>query len=173
MVVQGTSTGGDLGANHFDIAMPGGGVGLFDGCSRQFGGLPGAQYGGISSIGQCDSFPSALKPGCKWRFNWFQNADNPTFTFKQVQCPAEIVAKSGCKRSDDGIFPPAPSGGSPTTTSTGTTTTSTAQNPGNTGGAGCTAQKWSQCGGIGYSGCSRCISGTTCQVSNPYYSQCL
>nr|1AZ6_A Chain A, CELLOBIOHYDROLASE I [Trichoderma reesei]1AZH_A Chain A, CELLOBIOHYDROLASE I [Trichoderma reesei]5X3C_A Chain A, Exoglucanase 1 [Trichoderma reesei] len=30
-----------------------------------------------------------------------------------------------------------------------------------------------QCGGIGYSGPTVCASGTTCQVLNPYYSQCL
>jgi len=31
MIVQATNTGGDLGNNHFDIAMPGGGVGIFNG----------------------------------------------------------------------------------------------------------------------------------------------
>ena len=29
MIVQSTNTGGDLGENHFDIQMPGGGVGIF------------------------------------------------------------------------------------------------------------------------------------------------
>ncbi|KAK3316926.1 RlpA-like double-psi beta-barrel-protein domain-containing protein-containing protein [Apodospora peruviana] len=174
MVVQSTSTGGDLGNNHFDLAMPGGGVGLFDGCSRQFGGLPGAQYGGISSVSQCDSFPSALQPGCRWRFNWFQNADNPTFTFKQVQCPAELVAKSGCRRSDDGNFPafspPASGGGGGAATTSSASRTTTAQGGSNTG---CTAAKWTQCGGIGYTGCTNCAAGSTCKVSNEYYSQCL
>ncbi|KAK4213908.1 family 45 putative glycoside hydrolase [Rhypophila decipiens] len=174
MVVQSTSTGGDLGSNHFDINMPGGGVGLFDGCKPQFGGLPGAQYGGISSISQCSSFPSALQAGCRWRFEWFQNADNPNFTFQQVQCPAELVAKTGCKRADDGNFPAfsPPSGGSgPTTTRT------TATNPGPTGGGGggggCTAQKYAQCGGTGFSGCTTCAAGSTCTVSSEFYSQCL
>ncbi|KAM7222968.1 RlpA-like double-psi beta-barrel-containing domain containing protein [Rhypophila decipiens] len=172
MVVQSTSTGGDLGSNHFDINMPGGGVGLFDGCKPQFGGLPGAQYGGISSISQCSSFPSGLQAGCRWRFEWFQNADNPNFTFQQVQCPAELVAKTGCKRADDGNFPAfsPPSGGSgPTTTRT------TATNPGPTGGGGggCTAQKYAQCGGTGFSGCTTCAAGSTCTVSSEFYSQCL
>jgi hypothetical protein len=54
MVVQTTNTGGDLGSNHFDIQMPGGGVGLFDGCTPQFGGIPGERYGGVSSRSQCD-----------------------------------------------------------------------------------------------------------------------
>jgi len=105
MIVQSTSTGGDLGNNHFDLAMPGGGVGLFNGCNSQFGGIPGATYGGISDRSECASLPDALKPGCQFRFDWFKNADNPTFTFKQVQCPAELVARTGCKRPDDGDFP--------------------------------------------------------------------
>ncbi|KAK0644122.1 RlpA-like double-psi beta-barrel-protein domain-containing protein-containing protein [Cercophora newfieldiana] len=167
MVVQSTSTGGDLGSNHFDLNIPGGGVGLFDGCRPQFGGLPGAQYGGISSQSQCSSFPSALKSGCDWRFEWFNNADNPSFTFEQVQCPAELVAKSGCKRSDDGNFPaftPPSGGGNPTNPSAPTTGPS---NPG-----GCTVKQWDQCGGSTYSGCKTCVAGTTCKVVNEYYSQC-
>jgi hypothetical protein len=44
MVVQSTNTGGDLGSNQFDILMPGGGVGIYDGCLVEFGSsLPGAQ----------------------------------------------------------------------------------------------------------------------------------
>ncbi|KAJ4317684.1 hypothetical protein N0V84_007202 [Fusarium piperis] len=107
MVVQSTNTGGDLGENHFDLQMPGGGVGIFDGCSSQFGGsgLGGAQYGGISSRSDCDKFPELLKDGCYWRFDWFQNADNPDFTFEQVQCPKALTDISGCVRNDDKSFP--------------------------------------------------------------------
>ncbi|KAA1476236.1 endo-1,4-B-xylanase A [Dentipellis sp. KUC8613] len=32
---------------------------------------------------------------------------------------------------------------------------------------------WGQCGGIGWTGPTTCVAGTTCVVSNPYYSQCL
>ncbi|KAM0329519.1 hypothetical protein ACHAQA_004828 [Verticillium albo-atrum] len=105
MVVQSTNTGGDLGNNHFDIMMPGGGLGIFDGCSPQFGGIPGARYGGVGSRSECDGMPGLLKDGCQWRFDWFKNADNPDFTFEQVQCPSELVAISGCRRDDDGDFP--------------------------------------------------------------------
>ena len=35
MVVQVTNTGGDLGSNHFDLQIPGGGVGIFNGCETQ------------------------------------------------------------------------------------------------------------------------------------------
>jgi hypothetical protein len=33
--------------------------------------------------------------------------------------------------------------------------------------------KWGQCGGIGYTGPTACVAGSTCVVSNSYYSQCL
>lgn len=121
MVVQATNTGGDLGNNHFDLQMPGGGVGLFNGCTAEFGAPStgwGAQYGGISSRSQCDSFPAKLKAGCYWRvrqqrdkpigdemkadttqqFDWFKNADNPDATFKAVTCPSALTDKTGCKR---------------------------------------------------------------------------
>ncbi|KIK54560.1 glycoside hydrolase family 10 protein [Collybiopsis luxurians FD-317 M1] len=33
--------------------------------------------------------------------------------------------------------------------------------------------EWGQCGGIGWTGPTTCVAGTTCVASNPYYSQCL
>ncbi|KAI0696303.1 endo-1,4-beta-xylanase C precursor [Cerioporus squamosus] len=33
--------------------------------------------------------------------------------------------------------------------------------------------EWGQCGGIGWSGATTCVSGTVCTVINSYYSQCL
>lgn len=108
MIVQTTNTGGDLGQNHFDILIPGGGVGLFDGCTPQYGRpLPGKQYGGVSSRSECDSssMPQALKAGCQWRFDWFKGADNPDMTFEQVKCPTQLTGISGCTRSDDGSSP--------------------------------------------------------------------
>ncbi|KAB8302075.1 hypothetical protein EYC80_005526 [Monilinia laxa] len=38
--------------------------------------------------------------------------------------------------------------------------------------ANCQA-RWAQCGGMGYTGGTCCVSGTTCTVLNSYYSQCL
>jgi hypothetical protein len=101
MIVQATNTGGDLGNNHFDIAMPGGGVGLFNACTEQYGAPAngwGDRYGGVHSRADCDGFPEKLKAGCYWRFDWFMGADNPAVTFKQVSCPAEISGKSGCSK---------------------------------------------------------------------------
>ncbi|GMF05542.1 unnamed protein product [Ambrosiozyma monospora] len=50
LVVQISNTGGDLGSNQFDLALPGGGGGIYsDGCSNEFGSgySWGEQYGGI------------------------------------------------------------------------------------------------------------------------------
>ncbi|KAH7100027.1 glycoside hydrolase family 45 protein [Auriculariales sp. MPI-PUGE-AT-0066] len=95
MVVQATNTGGDLGENHFDLLIPGGGVGLFNGCPAQFGSWNG-QYGGVGSRSECDGLPDGVRDGCYWRFDWFGNSDNPTMEFKKTTCPAELVQKSGC-----------------------------------------------------------------------------
>nr|VWO96110.1 Velvet complex subunit B [Ganoderma boninense] len=35
------------------------------------------------------------------------------------------------------------------------------------------ASEWGQCGGIGWTGATTCVSGTVCTVINSYYSQCL
>ncbi|KAF3927783.1 hypothetical protein ABW20_dc0100663 [Dactylellina cionopaga] len=55
-----------------------------------------------------------------------------------------------------------------TTSSTTTTTTSRTTTAG-----GCQSATWGQCGGIGFTGCTGCASGSTCKVLNPYYSQCI
>jgi len=101
MIVQITNTGGDLGENHFDIQMPGGGLGLFDGCSPQFSTDAkkwGNQYGGLTSESQCALLPEVLQPGCHWRYGWFEDADNPEMEFEEVQCPQELVDITGCAR---------------------------------------------------------------------------
>nr|AAR22385.1 cellulase II [Apriona germarii] len=103
MIVQVTNTGSDLGSNQFDIAIPGGGVGIFTkGCSSQWG-TPsngwGDQYGGVSSESQCSQLPSSLREGCKFRFTFMKSVSNPAVTFEQVSCPSEIVSASGCNYS--------------------------------------------------------------------------
>jgi hypothetical protein len=108
MVVQVTNTGSDLGAGHFDIQIPGGGVGIFNGCQSQWNAPStgwGAQYGGISSASQCSQLPSQLNSGCEFRFgSWFQNANNPNMNFVRVKCPTQLTAITGCVRSDDSTF---------------------------------------------------------------------
>jgi hypothetical protein len=98
--------------------MPGGGVGLFNACTNQYGAPSngwGERYGGIRSKSECAGFPAKLKAGCNWRFDWFGGADNPSLTFKQVACPKAITDKSGCVRQNDAI--------NQTPTGAGTTTT--------------------------------------------------
>ncbi|KAJ7610089.1 hypothetical protein FB45DRAFT_875903 [Roridomyces roridus] len=51
------------------------------------------------------------------------------------------------------------------TTGTTTTTTSVVAPPPPTG---CLSAHWGQCGGIGWTGCNGCVSGTTCQVLNAF-----
>ena len=57
------------------------------------------------------------------------------------------------------------------------TTTATSSAPHTTSSSSSTgtgqAQHWGQCGGIGWAGPTACVSPYTCQVGNPYYSQCL
>ncbi|KXS15254.1 glycoside hydrolase family 45 protein [Gonapodya prolifera JEL478] len=101
MVVQKVNTGGDLGSNQFDLQIPGGGLGIFDGCSAQFGvdaNTWGQRYGGVSSADGCSVLPAALQDGCRFRFGWFKGANNPGASFKRVTCPQAIVAKSACSR---------------------------------------------------------------------------
>ncbi|KAI0392941.1 carbohydrate-binding module family 1 protein [Xylariaceae sp. FL0594] len=55
-----------------------------------------------------------------------------------------------------------------TTTTTTSTTTSATPTP-----TGCVANKWDQCGGLNWMGCTVCASGSTCQKGNDWYWQCL
>lgn len=118
MIVQVVNIGGIQG-NQFDIMIPGGGVGDFDACSRQWnaGGNLGERYGGLQLACQkngnndienrktctqnaCNqlfsrSELSSLKAGCNWSVDWLQTADNPKMRFRQVDCPQELRQKSG------------------------------------------------------------------------------
>lgn len=101
MIVQATSTGGDLEQNHFDIAMPGGGVGYYtQGCAKQFPGVwQGAQYGGYTQRSDCDRLPAGqFRDGCYFRFDWFKNADNPRVDFREVSCPQAMIDRTHCGR---------------------------------------------------------------------------
>lgn len=178
----------------------GGGVGQFNGCTNEWGAPSsgwGKQYGGISSRSACDSFPDKLKPGCYWHFDWFQGADNPSVTFKQVACPAALTAKSGCVRANDAIneAPTGPSSpstytsgaGSPPSTRTTcaaaatiyTTVTvaapSSSSEPDGDGSGNdnsATAPQYAQCGGTGCTGPTVCAALYMCMFNSDYYSQC-
>lgn len=59
------------------------------------------------------------------------------------------------------------------TTSSSTKVTATSTTTSSPPVATCAAAKYAQCGGAGFTGCTVCASGSTCQVQNAYYSQCL
>lgn len=103
MVVQLTNTGSDLSTNQFDIAIPGGGVGIFtEGCSSQWDASStgwGSQYGGVSSETECSELPSQLQSGCDWRWDFLDGADNPSVSFVEIECPAPLTSITGCTRS--------------------------------------------------------------------------
>lgn len=108
LVVQVTNTGGDLGDNHFDLQIPGGGVGIFNGCTAEYGAPTdgwGQRYGGVSSESQCSTLPSSLQNGCKFRFGFMGGADNPNVQFRRVYCPKELVDITLCRRNDDDSYP--------------------------------------------------------------------
>ncbi|KAK1093951.1 hypothetical protein LTR48_001283 [Friedmanniomyces endolithicus] len=124
MIVQATNTGADLASGQFDLAIPGGGVGIYNGCTDEWGAPAsgwGAQYGGISS-NTCSSFPSALQPGCNFRFgSFFEGADNPAVDYKQVTCPKALTDKTGCVRAGE-----TPTGGDAASSSTAPAASSSA-----------------------------------------------
>jgi hypothetical protein len=101
---------GDIGANQFDLLIPGGGVGAnTTGCPSQWGNIDIGQTsggvlascgtGGASCVQQkCQAAfgnnPQMLA-GCNWFSGWFKAADDPQIVFQKIACPAAISAKSG------------------------------------------------------------------------------
>jgi hypothetical protein len=102
MIIKVTNTGSDVAGNQFDLMIPGGGVGQFNACSRQWNTSDlGAQYGGFLSEctgghsdkkecvrQECMKIPAGpARDGCIWFVDWFEVADNPKFTSQQTDCP--------------------------------------------------------------------------------------
>jgi hypothetical protein len=109
-VTQVTNSGTDLGAKHFDLMMPGGGFGIFNGCtgpSGQSESAWGARYGGVTSRAACDNLPADVQQGCRWRFDssGFAGADNPSVRYRRVRCPRALTQLSLCALNDDDQFP--------------------------------------------------------------------
>ncbi|MEM9457700.1 MAG: hypothetical protein AAGF11_26210 [Myxococcota bacterium] len=124
MVVQAINIGHDVNGGQFDIMIPGGGVGLFDACSHQWGvdtSELGATYGGLLTacqnetggsyeaakscvVNRCNELFaggqfSDLAAGCQWFIDWYEAADNPSLTYTEVECPAELIGATGMDRS--------------------------------------------------------------------------
>lgn len=127
MIVQATNIGYDVESGQFDLLIPGGGVGAFNACSKQWGVSDkdlGKQYGGFLQscreklnytgthaehkqcvIEQCDKVfgtrgLTELQNGCRWFADWYEVADNPEVKYREVKCPEAIVKRSGVDRRD-------------------------------------------------------------------------
>ncbi|KAI0076808.1 hypothetical protein K474DRAFT_1691167 [Panus rudis PR-1116 ss-1] len=72
---------------------------------------------------------------------------------------------------DNSAPPPKPSTTAPPTTSAPSTPTNLP--PPVTSSPTGTVAKYGQCGGIGYTGPTTCVAGSTCSKLNDYYSQCI
>lgn len=171
MIVQATNIGYDVGEVQFDLAIPGGGVGVFPkGCAKQYNapangwGSLGA-YGGTATRSECDALPDKLRDGCYFRFDWMQGSNNPTVEYERVSCPAELVAKSQCKRDDDGDYPSGTRGGSSTSTPSASTTTQAKEVASETATPtpdGPAQEIYGQCAGKDYQGITQCGSEAKC-----------
>ena len=118
LVVMASNIGYDVSNGQFDIMIPGGGVGMYNGCSAMGWGNQGKQYGGLLSdceeeIGysgddntiytrrkqcltnKCNQVfanDSEAKDGCLFLATWMEAAGNPKHEYKQVDCPAALRA---------------------------------------------------------------------------------
>jgi hypothetical protein len=104
MIVQASNSAFDVKSNRFSLAIPGGNTTEHDGCARQYGvdqKVFGENHSGVGSSEDCDRLPEALRDSCKWRFDWFQDAQYPSANFKRINCPAELTEKSNCVRNDE------------------------------------------------------------------------
>ena len=124
MIVQIINIGGDVGGGQFDLLIPGGGLGAFNGCTNQWG-IPsselGVQYGGLltacqkefgsqdhEALKSCvrdkadELFSSRglnqMADGIDWFVDWFEVADNPNLVYREISCPQELINISGMQR---------------------------------------------------------------------------
>jgi hypothetical protein len=117
IIVMGSNMGGDVANGQFDLLLPGGGLGAFDSFTGQTGiskEALGKTFGGLfsacedevaASFGWNDGFWEKYKPcltakcesvfanhptlkqGCLFHANWLEAVNNPTLTYKTVECP--------------------------------------------------------------------------------------
>jgi hypothetical protein len=107
----------DTQRDEFDLYIPGGSPGS-NSCTKQWGssvdlgssngGLAAACSGDLTCLkGKCNStfgsVSSVLKAGCDWSADWYSAADSAKLVYKPVNCPAQLVAKTG-------VSVPAPGG---------------------------------------------------------------
>ncbi|KAK4161231.1 glycosyl hydrolase family 61-domain-containing protein [Cladorrhinum sp. PSN259] len=120
----------------------------------------------VSGGGSTTPSNTALIPGAF-------KATDPGYTaniysnFNSYTVPGPSVFS--CGSNGGGIEAPAP-----TTTLVTSTKPAASAAPTATSAPGCTpVAKYGQCGGQGFSGCTSCAAGSTCNTVNQYYHQCV
>ena len=113
LIVMASNIGYDVNDGQFDVMIPGGGVGAFNGCTDILGTALGAQYGGLLSdceneigwnyeddilytkrkeclVNKCNNIFSSktkAKEGCLFLANFLEAAGNPNHNYKEIECP--------------------------------------------------------------------------------------
>ena len=119
LIVMSSNIGYDVSGGQFDIMIPGGGVGLFNGCANILGNNLGKTYGGLLSdcedevgwngsdeeiyekrksclTNKCNSAfagKSQALQGCLFLANWMEAAGNPLLNYEEVACPDQLKSK--------------------------------------------------------------------------------
>ncbi|SHI90416.1 hypothetical protein [Fibrobacter sp. UWP2] len=113
LIIMVTNIGHDVEQGQFDIMIPGGGVGAFNGCASMGWGGQGEQYGGLLSDceresdykasatqtclkNKCNSVFSndaEAKKGCLFLAEWMHAAGNPLHNYVEVECPQVLKDK--------------------------------------------------------------------------------
>ena len=118
LIVMASNIGYDVSTFQFDVMIPGGGVGIFNGCDDILGTDLGKQYGGLLSdceeevgyggddetiytkrkeclTNKCKTLFSPntqAKQGCLFLSEFLEAAGNPLHNFKQIECP-DVIKK--------------------------------------------------------------------------------
>ncbi|KAE8219064.1 hypothetical protein CF319_g7173 [Tilletia indica] len=113
LITQVLNEGGGLSDGQFDLQVPGGGVGDFNGCVAEYNSPPdgwGQRNGGIKTVNECAQLPASLHPGCFWRFKTFDSRKGlqTTKSVDRVKCPRALTRISNCVRHDDHMLASAP-----------------------------------------------------------------
>jgi len=121
---------------HFDIAIPGGGLGGQGKCSEEYGGGDWK----VLSADDCGKLPEGIQSGCNLWYNDLDGMDNPLVDWVEVSCPSELADRCGTAPTP-APTPPAPTPPAPTPAPAPTpptpTPTPTPPAPGPSGGRCC------------------------------------
>ena len=116
LIIMASNIGYDVEGGQFDIMIPGGGVGAYNGCSDTLGDNLGERYGGLltdceNEIGYSGSDDEIYKQrkeclsekckkvfnkneqafkGCMFLVNFLEAAGNPVHDYEPVECPKEL-----------------------------------------------------------------------------------